>query len=143
MSKIKLDLVIQGRLPPPLTPYKVRKVLRRTMQSLKADSAVLGLAFVTQNKISALNQAYHGRNKPTDVLSFAYQDVDKFGYLEGDIAVCPAYVKNHLKPGLAGLEQELNRLLIHGLMHIAGYDHRTDKTEKSMFGLQEKILTSL
>lgn len=126
-----------------MTPYKVRNVLKKTMQSLKIDSAVLGLAFVAQNKISALNQAYHGRYKPTDVLSFTYQDVDKSGYLEGDIAICPAYVKNQLKTGLLNLEQEFNRLLIHGLIHIAGYDHGTPKAEKAMFGLQEKILKSL
>lgn len=144
MSKVKLDLVIQGRLPPPLTPYKIRTVLRKAMEALKISSAVMGLAFVTESKIADLNQAYHGEHKPTDVLSFAYQTaVDKSGGLEGDIIVCTAYVRKQVGRAIVNLEQEFNRLLIHGLMHIAGHDHRTPKTEKIMFGLQERILKNL
>ncbi len=144
MRKVKLDLVIQGRLPPPLTPYKIRAVFRKTMEALKVSSAIMGLGFVAESKMADLNQAYHGEHKPTDVLSFAYQTaVDKSGELEGDIIVCVAYVKKQAGSAKINLEQELNRLFIHGLMHIAGYDHRTPKTEKLMFGLQEKILKNI
>lgn len=144
MSKVKLDLVIQGRLPSCLTPCKIRTVLKKTMEALKASSAVMGLAFVDESKMADLNKAYHGERKPTDVLSFAYQPaVDKSGELEGDIAICTAYAKKQAESAGVALDQELKRLLIHGLMHIAGFDHRTRQSEKTMFGLQEDILKNL
>ena len=88
-----------------------------------------------------LNLKYLHRNSPTDVLSFPYNDQlpDKF-YL-GDIFVCHPIAQEQAKENGISLEQELLTLMLHGILHLAGYDHETDIGE--MEKIQESILKKL
>jgi probable rRNA maturation factor len=78
-------------------------------------------------------------NRPTDVLSFSSEDA---GYL-GDLAICVPYASREAKRRAIPVTEELVRLLVHGTLHLSGYDHATAKQEEVMFRLQERIVESI
>jgi len=102
--------------------------------------AVLGV--VGERLITSLNRKYRKKNKSTDVLSFSSKE--GFGVEDdsdwGDIFICVPIVEKQAKEQKISFKEECLRMIIHGVLHLAGYDHITKKEEKEMFGLQEKIL---
>lgn len=101
----------------------------------------LAVYFCSEAKMKRLNLEYRGKNKATDVLSFAVNDgekIEKRGggsgvpMLLGDIFLCPGYIiKNNVIKGGSPLREETAYLLIHGFMHLIGYDHDEDGFEGS------------
>ena len=116
-----------------------------------AIDCVLGLpvdvsiAIVGDRKIQQLNKRFRQIDAPTDVLSFSSDAVDPstgVPYL-GDIVISlPSAQRNALNSGHP-LMDEMQLLIVHGILHLDGYDHDTKKNKDSMWKLQEKILTNL
>ncbi|MGD0708663.1 MAG: rRNA maturation RNase YbeY [Anaerolineaceae bacterium] len=116
-----------------------------------AIDCVLGLmvdvsiAIVSDRKIQQLNKRFRRIDAPTDVLSFSSDAVDPITdvpYL-GDIVISlPSAQRNALNSGHP-LMDEMQLLIVHGILHLDGYDHDTKKNKDSMWKLQEKILTNL
>src|SRR5262249_22204486 len=95
--------------------------------NLKFDS--VAIAFVTDAEIARLNKTYRKKNKPTDVLSFPAQTakrVNKKKFL-GDIAIAPAVARRYAKKNGRSLENEICILILHGILHLLGYDHEVDQ----------------
>ncbi|MDO8601316.1 MAG: rRNA maturation RNase YbeY [bacterium] len=95
---------------------KVAKIVLKGENRLKMD---LSIALVGQERIKELNRQYRGKNKATDVLSFAYDRNS------GEVIICPVKAKK-------GLEW----ILIHGILHILGFDH--EGTEKEARRMEKK-----
>ncbi len=118
---------------------------------LKADFEI-SLAIVGEAKIRKLNKFWRGKNRATDVLSFPFageKSKKKGEFVEapagveflGEIFICLPYAKKEARRQNIPLEKELETLLVHGILHLLGYDHeRSEKEEKEFFALQEKIL---
>ncbi|MBB6448835.1 putative rRNA maturation factor [Geomicrobium halophilum] len=103
------------------------------------------LLFVDQATIQALNRDYRGKDKVTDVLSFALNDEDGFEiaqdeHILGDIVLCVERAREQAREYGHSFERELCFLAIHGLLHLIGYDHGTAEEEQEMFTLQEDLL---
>jgi probable rRNA maturation factor len=106
----------------------------------------LAIALVTEPAMAALNLSYRGQEGPTDVLSFPEQsDADWPSPDEdeplGDVVLCPAYAAQNAAEDGISLDEELTRLVVHGVLHVLGWDHETDQGE--MLDLQEKLLARL
>ena len=140
MKKVTLDLVINGRLPAPLPAAKVRRIARTTLESLHLDSGELGVAILSEKQMAEKNLAYHKKSGPTDVLSFAYPQPKQTKSLVGDVLICPTYAAKQAKAESIPLKEELARLLIHGFLHLAGFDHAKAADAKRMFKRQEDLL---
>ena len=93
-------------------------------------TAELSLSFVEPDEITELNTRYRAKPEPTDVLSFeldnpwdetAQEDTGQL--LLGDIVICPDIAKEHACLEEVSLEEELWILVIHGILHLLGYDH--------------------
>ena len=83
-----------------------------------------------------MNKQFRGKNKPTDVLSFAATDEDSMG----DLVLCPAVIEEQAPRFQHTYQQELGFMVIHGILHLLGWDHeRSRAEEKRMFSLQEEI----
>lgn len=80
----------------------------------------LSISFASQTEIKKLNNKYRKKNRPTDILSFTYKN-------SGEIVICPAVVKKNAKKFNTSFKKELNRVLIHGVLHVLGYDHERNK----------------
>ena len=105
----------------------------------------LSILFVSDREIQRLNRHYRGKNKPTDVLSFSLQE----GGLEhlnpplaalGDIVISVDTAKRNAEKMEKSFKEELQFLLIHGFLHLLGYDHEKSKKEEKRMQRQEKIL---
>ena len=89
-----------------------------------------------------LNKQYREKDYPTDVLSFPFnEEVPEEGFYLGDIFICFPIAEEQAKENGITLEEELFTLMLHGILHLAGYDHETDSGE--MKELQEKLLEKL
>ena len=87
----------------------------------------------------ALNFQYLQKDYPTDVLSFPYnEDLPDEGFYLGDIFICYPIAREQAEENNIPLEQELLTLMVHGILHLTGYDHERDSGE--MKELQEKLL---
>ena len=98
---------------------------------------------LTKNKeIQIFNNKYRKKNKPTDILSFYLNknEQKKYKYL-GDIIISTEYVLKHLrgKKPKDEINNELEKLLVHGYLHLLGYDHKKLKEERKMFSIQNKL----
>jgi len=77
---------------------------------------------VTNAQIARWNRGYRRKNKPTDVLSFPAEEKS---YL-GDIAIAPAVARRNARRFGRTFEDEMRILILHGMLHLMGYDHETD-----------------
>ena len=86
----------------------------------------------------ALNFQYLEKDYPTDVLSFPFNEELPDGYYIGDIFICFPIAEIQAKENNVSLQEELFRLMVHGVLHLLGYDHETDAGE--METLQEQLV---
>lgn len=138
-----------GRLPRGITPLLLKRIATAcaSVRGLP-KKGVVSLRFVPEAEIQRLNHACRGKNKPTDVLSFSLTEGGAFpmprGTKEpievGDVVVCASIARAEAKRRAMDPLEELVRLIAHGTLHLAGYDHATEKEEEVMFGLQENIV---
>lgn len=106
----------------------------------KVKSKQLILAFVSEEEIKKLNKTYRGKNKPTDVLSFDPIEPDDLG----ELVLCPNVLRQQAKDHQLSYEIELGYMVIHGVLHLLGYDHeKSAKEAKRMFQLQDKVFETL
>ncbi|MCI1856565.1 MAG: rRNA maturation RNase YbeY [Sporolactobacillus sp.] len=110
------------------------------------------LTFTDNDRIQRINRDYRGIDRPTDVISFAleeraagevpiYRQKGEPRVL-GDIIVSLDKAHEQATEYGHSFKRELGFLIIHGLLHLLGYDHRTEKEREKMFGIQEQILSS-
>lgn len=94
--------------------------------------------------IKDLNNKYRSKNEPTDVLSFVQEliPVDDIIYA-GDIVVSIETVKLHSNTFSVTFDEELKRVLVHGILHLKGLDHVTNSIDEKMLILQESILKDI
>jgi probable rRNA maturation factor len=92
------------------------------------------IAFVSDNAIRQLNRQFRGVDKATDVLSFPADDTDELNL--GDIAISVETAAAQAKENGLTLDEELAQLIVHGLLHLSGYDHETDNGEMNRLELR-------
>jgi probable rRNA maturation factor len=116
-NKIRLAL-------PPL-----EKFASTVLRQLRLNSASVAVAFVTDAEIARLNKTYREKNKPTDVLSFPAQSAKRANKKKflGDIAIAPAVARRYARKNSRTLKNEICILILHGILHLLGYDHETDR----------------
>jgi len=124
---------------------KLQENLSKISKFLKIDKALIRIFFVNSKEIKKINKKFRNKNQSTTVISLKYQDfkvIDK--NLLGEIYLSIDDIKDQnqffQKTKLADI---INYYLIHGLLHLIGYDHSTIKSAKIMENKQAKILEVL
>lgn len=107
----------------------------------KATDGEVAVLLTNNAEIQVLNRDWRGKDKPTDVLSFPADPMDK-PFL-GDIAVAIGVTQDDAKTRNIELDQHLSHLLIHGLLHLLGHDHKDDTEAAEMEALEIAALASL
>ena len=112
------------------------------------SSAEISISFVDQNEMKYLNKEHRGIDKVTDVLSFPFTDplewIDSGLPLAlGDIIICTDVAQEQAVEYGHSFERELGFLVVHGLLHLAGYDHMDPEEEEHMRKAQRDILGEL
>ena len=112
----------------------LERVAKKTLNLLNFDEkAEFSLVIIGEARIKKLNKKYRGKNQVTDVLAFDY----------GEIFICLLQAKKQAKQLSHSLEQELATLLIHGILHLAGYNDETKIGYNKMVNKQEEIWQKL
>jgi probable rRNA maturation factor len=131
-----LQFVTEGHSP--LAPSVLQKLAKCLTERLQQKQAIkIGLSFVDSDKIKQLNKDYAGNDYTTDVLSFSYSDNPES---IGDIAICTEIAAKQAKEHSVSLESELVLLVLHGSLHLLGYDHQNPSETASMDDLQGDIM---
>jgi probable rRNA maturation factor len=109
------------------------------------DSPSLTLKITDDEEMTDLNQRYRGINETTDVLAFGadFTDPDLESRYLGDVIISFPQAEQHaLKEGHS-VEEELQLLAVHGVLHLLGYDHDTQSGKEAMWAIQSRVLTEL
>lgn len=112
-------------------------------------SGDFSITFVSDEEIRKLNSQYREKDEPTDVLTFRLKDDDSFpdfGFSEelGDIFISLDAVGRNASSFGVPFSEELTRIMLHGVMHLMGFDHESnDFTKEEMLLKQEDIMTKL
>ena len=124
---------------------KLKKIAQKVLEIVELDQAELCLVLVGNAEIRKLNAKFCKKDYPTDVLSFPAGDqLPEGGPILGDVVISVEKAKAQSKERRRTLNEELVTLLIHGIVHLLGYDHeRSSKDARIMERLEKKIYRTL
>ncbi|MCK5123466.1 MAG: rRNA maturation RNase YbeY [Candidatus Pacebacteria bacterium] len=132
----------------------LNKIAEKTLKITKFKKpAEISLVITGEKRIRSLNKKYRKINKITDVLSFGFADglhnsaetmepTNKIIYL-GEIFICYSQAVKQAKQKKHSLKKEMSILLIHGILHLLGYDHQGNYEDSEMKILEEGVLDAL
>ena len=120
-------------------PRRLRRVVRRTLAREGVRQARISLAFVGDSAIRRLNRRFLSRNPATDVLSFPLSEDG--GALAGEIVVSSQTAQRESRRRGTPPEGELLLYVVHGLLHLVGYDDRRRQDAQAMHRREEGVLT--
>jgi probable rRNA maturation factor len=129
---------------------KLQAILQKAGESENVTSGEVALTFVNDEEIRQLNKDYRDIDRPTDVLSFPMRedgdnepDHEQFSDLPellGDIIISASRAREQSEEYGHSIDREIGFLFVHGFLHLIGYDHHDETSEKLMFSKQESIL---
>jgi probable rRNA maturation factor len=138
------------RLAPPTRrrglPAVDRRLLRaragRVLAALSRSGSELSVALVDDEEIKRLNTTYRGVARPTDVLSFSLLEGahgERRGSLLGDVVIGVETAARRARRARRSLDEEVARLLIHGTLHLLGYDHERIEDARAMRAEERRL----
>jgi len=129
-------VLVDNRQPQPVDEAGARDLAQTTLRGEGHVDVELSVSFVDEAEIEDLHVRFMDEPGPTDVLSFPLDDVDEDGVrLLGDVVIAPAVAaRNNPEDPSA----ELRLLLVHGILHLLGYDHEADAEKAEMWARQER-----
>lgn len=131
---------------------EVVSFLKKVLEHENLDRVQFSVSFVGEDQIHALNLEYRNIDDSTDILSFALQDGgEDFAFISGpsryiyigDIVICPEVCERNAGVFNVTADEELHRLLVHGVLHLSGMDHKSNDASEPMLMHQEDIMKNL
>ena len=125
----------------------LREVVSSLLDGERSEGAALAIQLAGDELLQALNREHRGVDAPTDVLSFRAEegapfpspDEESASYL-GDIAVSVACARRQALEFGVSLDEEIRHVVVHGVLHLLGYDHETEAEAATMQALEEGLL---
>lgn len=149
----RIEISVQEEITEPKWCLNVEPFLQKVMNELKFDNEEISLFFCNDDYIKELNKNYRNIDSSTDVLSFEngekYTDEQGEWFCAGDIVISLETLPVNAQYFDENSDSELKRLLVHGILHLNGFDHGEEHLENGkepqceMLVLQEKILKKL
>jgi probable rRNA maturation factor len=141
----KLELNIAGDVPADLNlaPLERTVAMVNELQAPWLQSGVVNLKLVDDAAIKELNSKYSGNDEATDVLSFSYvEDGEPVEGELGDMVISLQTAERQADQAGTSLSEELALLVLHGCLHILGFDHQTGTDQQRLDNLQSDILSA-
>jgi probable rRNA maturation factor len=133
----KLALAVQYALVAEDLPTRAQ--VRRWVKAALAQDAQITVRFVDAEEGQALNRDYRGKNSATNVLSFIYESVPVIG----DLVVCVPVVMREAHTQHKPTAAHFAHLVVHGVLHLQGFDHETEADAQVMEARETEIVTRL
>ena len=117
-------------------------VVEKVLDYLNIIDSEISISFIENSQIRELNRMYRGVDSETDVLSFTFNEVNpETGYrMLGDILIAIPIAQNQATKMHHPLSKEINLLMIHGILHLLGYDHEMKQDKIKMVPIQKKLV---
>jgi probable rRNA maturation factor len=136
--KARLELNVQYAVASRRVP--ARASLRKWAQAALVHDAQLTVRIVGQAEARVLNRNYRGKDYATNVLTFVMRDAPSY---EGDLVLCAPVVAREARELGRAITAHYAHLVVHGVLHLQGYDHENDAAARIMEGRESRIVTGL
>ena len=148
-KKAIINVFLEGRAALPfdgITRRRIKSSAERACEMAGVSGTSMSVILTDDDRITAINKRYRNRNRPTDVISFVYSEAplpSVHGIPEtlGYIYISLERAERQAERYDAGPAEELLRLLVHGILHLAGYDHERSKLDETI--MREKEIEML
>jgi probable rRNA maturation factor len=139
-----IHVAVDG-IPTPLSRARAQKIVESVLRAEKVLGALVSVAFISDRTIATMNTKHLKHRGPTDVISFGFDRPTRKDPVVGDVYIAPAVAARNAKARKRPVREELVRLLVHGTLHVLGYDHPEDENREgsAMWRRQEKLVTRL
>ena len=126
----------------PLARARVSAIARRVLAAEGVREAMVSITFLGTRAMAALNRKHLGHRGATDVISFGFRESTRPGPVIADIYIAPEVARANARRHDASVREELTRLVVHGLLHVLGYDHADDdaRVASPMWRRQERLV---
>lgn len=116
------------------------ELLKKKVLTPDKKEKELGLVFLNENDAKKLNWNYRCKDYPTDILSFDSEDPTALG----ELVLCPQVITKQAKEHGISVEEEFGYTILHGVLHLLGFDHEKNKENESvMMGLQDEVFETI
>jgi probable rRNA maturation factor len=120
---------------------------RKLLKAVGEEASAISISLVDDREIAQLNRDHRGKDKPTDVLSFPLYEpgeatTGEHERLLGDVVISVDTARRQAAEYDAPLQNEINRLLIHGILHVLGHDHE-ERAEREAMEAEERRLAAV
>lgn len=136
------SILISNRQELPADEVELTRLARRTLEGERVSRGELSISLVDEDEMADLHERYMGEPGPTDVLSFSLDETDEdepdaedAPRLLGDVVIAPSVAARNNPRDPAG---ELRLLLVHGVLHLLGYDHEDAEERAQMWSRQDR-----
>ena len=132
---------------PKETETKLLETISVLLKQVEQAHRTLSLYLCSSGTIAQLNHTYRQKNRPTDLLSWLYEEGDADPMMPeepwGELVYCLPVIQDQAAESGWELQDELIRLTVHGLVHLMGYDHETEGEEAEMLGIEKQLLEQI
>lgn len=129
---------------PSIAAHRIADAARRVLRAEGVRSAMLSVTLLSSSAMARLNQRHLGHAGATDVISFGFTPTPGAGVV-GDVYICPDVARANARTAKCGVREELLRLVVHGTLHVLGWEHPEDRARESspMWRRQESLLAGI
>lgn len=131
---------LQTRIPIRLP--RIKKVVQKTLQYLRISNAQLSIVFVAPQRMKMLNTQHLKHSYATDILTFDYR-LSVSQDLQAEIIICPLVAAQNASAYKTTTAKEIDLYLVHGLLHLAGYDDHSGRDIKRIRNKENEIIKHL
>ena len=138
-----MNVFVANEQSVPVQELRLQAIAAHALRTEEVDeSAELSVLLVAADHIRRLNKRFAGDDYATDVLAFPMMDDDDNELLLGDVVICPEVAHRNAEKLGHSLTEELDTLMVHGTLHLLGYDHQGSHDKKLMEERLQKIVSS-
>ena len=149
---VEIEIFSEGGVTFPfrgLDKKDIKDIIEKICAILSMEDVLITLIAVYKEYIQGLNKNFRGKNQPTDIITFAYrenpfpQNLDRIEHL-GDVYISLEQAEENAGNYAVDFIEEIARLIVHGILHLIGYDHEgSDADTEKMSQQEEEVLKSL
>lgn len=129
-------------------PRFFKRIIHQSLKKMGVkNGGEISLVFTDIKTIRRLNKKYRKKDQPTNILSFVFTDKKNFIFPQnqgskGEIIICPAQAKKEAQKEGISLRQKMTLLIVHGLLHLLGFDHQDKDQRKKMEAKEKELINS-
>ncbi|MFN2488567.1 MAG: rRNA maturation RNase YbeY [Actinomycetota bacterium] len=138
-----MEVFVANEQDVPVDEERLSALARHMLSAEKVDGdAELSVLLVTQEHMRRLNARFAGEDHVTDVLAFPMMEDEEESLLLGDVVICPRVASRNATAMGHAVARELDVILVHGTLHLLGYDHQGNEDKTAMDARLKELLDS-